>query len=104
MADPEEWIAEAQTLSEPVDEENLYDHKNLIRLRNILEEHFNVEELKTLCFDLKIDYENLPGQGKASKARELVDYLKRRRRMADLIEVGRATRPEIPWLVSKPNW
>jgi hypothetical protein len=83
-----------------VNNENLYDHKNLIRLRNILEEHYNIEELKTVCSDLGIDYENLGGEGKAGKARELINYLKRHQRMADLIELGLATRPEIPWLVS----
>ena len=47
-------------------------------LRQILAERFNEGELRTLCFDLGIDYENLPGQGKADKARELVAYFQRR--------------------------
>ncbi len=73
-----------------------------IQIETRAENQHTVSELITLCFDLNIDYENLPGQGKASKARELVGYLKRHRRMADLIVVGQAARPELPWLSAPP--
>ena len=45
---------------------------------------FGEGELKDLCFDLGIDYEDLPGQGKADKARELVAHCERRDRFAEL--------------------
>lgn len=43
-----------------------------------LVEKFNLEELKSLCFDLGVDFENLGGTGKSAKARELVLYMQRR--------------------------
>jgi len=53
--------------------------------------------LTTLGFDLGVDYENLSGQGKADKARELVDHMKRYERLADLVRMGRQARPDVPW-------
>jgi hypothetical protein len=41
-------------------------------LRLILSLHFDLEEFRTLCFDLGIDFDNLRGEGKEAKARELV--------------------------------
>ena len=67
------------------------------QLRELLSQRFNEEELRTLCFDLGIDYDDLGGGSKAGKARELVDYLKRRGRLADLVNAGKERRPDIPW-------
>jgi hypothetical protein len=69
----------------------------LTRLRQVLDERFDVGELRTLCFDLGIDYDNLPGERKADKARELVSYLERHNRLSRLVALGRVRRPDIPW-------
>jgi S1-C subfamily serine protease len=67
-------------------------------LRELLVEGFSESELRDLCpFELDVDYESLPGQGKAGKTRELILYLKRRSRIGELIEVGRRKRPDLPW-------
>jgi hypothetical protein len=67
------------------------------RLRQVLAERFSDGELRTLCFDLGIEYDDLPGEGKADKARELVAYLERRDRIPDLKEIGRRVRPDVSW-------
>ncbi len=67
------------------------------RLRQILTQYFDAGELRTLCFDLGVDYDDLPGEGKANKARELISYLERRDRVHGLIELVRRRRPNIPW-------
>jgi hypothetical protein len=67
------------------------------KLRELLTNHFDDEELRTLCFDLGIDYDDLRGEGKASKARELVTYLERRGRIDDLVEIGKRVRPRLEW-------
>jgi len=54
------------------------------QLRRLLDESFNETELRNLCFDLGIDYESLPGDGKSAKARELVMYCERHKRLAEL--------------------
>jgi hypothetical protein len=62
-------------------------------LRQFLDEHFNDEELRNLCFDLKIDYESLPAQGKSGKVRELVTYCERHGRTNQLIGASHSLRP-----------
>jgi hypothetical protein len=78
-------------------EEGAVDQAYLTQLRQVLTTRFDAGELRTLCFDLGVDYDDLPGAGKASRARELVGYLARRDRIADLIRVGKRLRPDIPW-------
>jgi len=69
----------------------------LARLRQILATRFSEEDLQTLCFDLGVDYDDLPAQGKAGKARELIAYLEHRVRIPELVETGKRLRPDIPW-------
>jgi DNA-binding NtrC family response regulator len=52
-------------------------------LRRTLDEKFDLEEIQDLCFDLDIDFDNLPGDGK--KARELVAYCRRHDRLEKLV-------------------
>jgi len=66
-------------------------------LRHILTERFDEEGLRTLCFDLDVDYDDLPAHGKAGKARELVKHFEQRGRMPELVEAGGKLRPDITW-------
>lgn len=66
-------------------------------LRQLLMYHFNKSELRTLCFDIAIDYENLSGQSKADKARELVAYVKRQGQIALLLTECQKIRPHVDW-------
>jgi hypothetical protein len=47
-------------------------------VRKILTNRLSEEELRTLCFDLRLEYDNFPGQGKAGKVREIVAYFLRK--------------------------
>jgi hypothetical protein len=47
-------------------------------------DHYDLEELRTLCSELSIDYDSLRGEGKAAKARELVAYCERKGRIDEL--------------------
>jgi hypothetical protein len=67
------------------------------KLLKILKERFSEDELRNLCFLFGIDYEDLRGNGKAAKALELFQFLERRERIAELIEVGKIERPDIDW-------
>ena len=40
-------------------------------LRQNIIDHFSEDDLRTLCFELKTDFDALPGSGKNAKAREL---------------------------------
>jgi len=46
-------------------------------LHRLLDSHFNESELRDLCFNLDVDFENLPGMGKKDRARELVLHCRR---------------------------
>lgn len=67
---------------------------NLVQLRRVLTTHFNLSELRTLCFDLEIEFENLYGESRDDKARELVAYCVRHGRVPMLAAYCRKVRPE----------
>jgi len=71
--------------------------KYLSRLRQVLVTRFDSDELRLLCFDLGVDYDDLPRGGKANKVLDLICYLERRHRIPDLVEAGRASRSDISW-------
>ena len=62
-------------------------------LHQLLLRTFNAEELTTLCFRLGLAYDDLEGQGRSGKARELVLLLDRTGRLAELHEAITAMRP-----------
>ena len=66
-----------------------------VDLRRVLTRLFDEEELETLCFDLNVDYESLPAQGKAGKARELVRLCERLGQTAILEAAIRRERPSL---------
>lgn len=57
-----------------------FDHA---RLRQVLAEKFDQEEIQDLCFDLDVDFDALRGEGK--KARELVAYCRRHDLLKELV-------------------
>ena len=58
---------------------------------------FSLEELKTLSFQLNIDYDQIGAGNKDQFARELILYCERRNLMAGLLEQCRAMRPNDEW-------
>lgn len=60
-----------------------------------LDKGYSLAELQDLCFELDIDYEDLPGEGQSAKARELVSYCKRRGLLAALVERVIRDRPHL---------
>ena len=71
--------------------------ETLARLHQNIAAFFGDEELRSLCFDLGVDYADLPAEGKDGKARELVAYLERRGRIPELVETCRKLRPNVEW-------
>jgi hypothetical protein len=76
---------------------NMYELKYLIALRKLLIDRLNEQNLRDLCFDLGVNYEDLGGSGRAGKVRELVDYVRRRRIFPKLLDVGKGLRDDIVW-------
>ena len=100
-----EWVrgeitgSEASEASEkpPSISEGEVPHTQRVKLRQSLVDSFGDQELRTLCFDLQVDYENLPAEGKAGKVRELVAQLERMGRVPELVEMCCKLRPNIAW-------
>lgn len=69
---------------------------NLGHLLKTMVDAFNKEELITLAFELRVDYENLPDP-KDSFARELIVYMQNRKRLFELIDICRERRPAWEW-------
>jgi len=70
---------------------------NAGELRRLLFQHFSDDGLRSLCQDLAVDYEQLPGQGKEAKARELIAFMEQRGRLADLLAAAARERPHVAW-------
>jgi WD40 repeat protein len=71
-------------------------------LHQAIDQYFSLDEIQSLCFDLGLEYENLPGDIRSTKARELVVALERRGRKAELLEKLQRVRPNIDWLAFQP--
>jgi len=73
------------------------DRQQRKRLRENIEAFLNDNELSTLCFDMSIDYESLPGDGKEAKTRELIGFCERSGRLEELVEECKMLRPNVQW-------
>ena len=70
---------------------------DLINLQQQLVEHFDLSEMQQLCFDLAIDYEELAGDTKTDKARELVKFGYRTGRIPEIVQRCAELRPQEMW-------
>ncbi len=57
--------------------------------------YYSLEELRTLCFEMGVEFENLGGRTRNGKARELVLHMGRGRQLPTLFEAFQATRPNL---------
>ena len=64
---------------------------------SLIADHFDTQELRELCFELGIDYDDLGGEGRRAKIRELLLYARRHGRTPDLLEQLRRARPHVAW-------
>lgn len=71
--------------------------QNLRQLHRLLVDGFNLDELKTLCFDLGVDFDSLDGANNSAKARELIIWHYRRNKLDLLLQQLKSSRPSIAW-------
>jgi formylglycine-generating enzyme required for sulfatase activity len=67
------------------------------RLRQAIMAYFSETDIQILCFDLGIDYGDLPGDNKSIKIVELIEYLARKGKISELIDQCSQYRPNVPW-------
>jgi len=68
-----------------------------VELLDLLSTHFSENDLRDLCFILDVGYDDVPGETRTGKARELILYMERRSRLPELVEAARQLHPDIPW-------
>jgi len=94
---PEARSPESALTPNPATYSKSPDLQQRIKLFQILCDHFDESELKTLCFHLGVDYDALPDVGKNNKARELIDLFERQDRIQELVEEGKKLGPNAKW-------
>lgn len=68
------------------------------RFRENMIAAFSLEELKDICSDMEIEYENLPNHGQLNSfVRELIAFAGRIGRLNELIEICQTERPHLEW-------
>lgn len=67
------------------------------QLRDSLTAHFSMGELRSLCFDLDIEFEDLEGSSKTNKAESLLSTMERLDRIPELVQVCGQQRPNVVW-------
>ncbi len=70
---------------------------SLTKLHRLLVDHFDLDELRTLCFHLSVDFDTLCGEEKSAKARELITVMLRENRLAELAGKVQALRSNVDW-------
>jgi hypothetical protein len=87
-------LAQSDATSYPADFAS-YNQEKLLKL---ITGHFSLDELRTVGFNLGIELDDLRGEGRTAKARELILYMSRRPNgLAMLVNEIRAERPNSPW-------
>lgn len=76
--------------------------EQLSLLRQNIIEYFNKDELRSLCFDLGIRYDDLEGDTISRKSLALVEYLNKRQRIPQLIDTLNELRPQVEWVLFFP--
>jgi len=71
--------------------------EQLTRLRQAIGRHFDLEEFRTLCADLGVRCDDLPGEGLVARIRELVSLCERRDCLSELVQYCKKQFPQEKW-------
>lgn len=74
---------------------------DLMKLLDILDEHFGDAELVALCRQFGVAFGAFPGESRRDKIREFLGFIKRQGRMAGLTETAIAQRPDLTTAIAE---
>jgi len=77
--------------------------RQLSDLREKLDTYFNLGDLRSICFSLNIDYDNLAGDTKRAKAEALIKYTENRGQLNVLTRYLQELRPNLDWNIQLPT-
>jgi hypothetical protein len=69
----------------------------LSTLHRQINEYFNFSEVRTLCFYLGVDYDDVPGNNRSAFVRNLIVSLARKGALQRLVDRAREERPFLEW-------
>jgi hypothetical protein len=69
----------------------------LTKLREQIVERFSLDEIRLMCSDLGVDYEELREGPSGTKTEELIKYLEHRDQVPELVKYCSEKRPQINW-------
>ncbi len=72
-----------------------YEEYNLPQLRQILQDRLNLSDVRNLCFELGINFENLTESTLNGAIRELLIRVQQLNRVDDLLEACKKLRPDL---------
>lgn len=75
-----------------------FSHSLQVKLRDALSKNFKSDELEILCNDVGIEFDNIEGTNRTSKALNLVGYVDRRGELNKLLFATAKSRPMIKWV------
>ncbi|UCG23918.1 MAG: hypothetical protein JSW55_17565 [Chloroflexota bacterium] len=76
----------------------------LSTLHAMLDRYFNLEEVRTICFELGVDFDSVAGEGKSARIRELILGLARQDRLPELVSLAASQRPHVSWPAVPPDF
>jgi uncharacterized protein YjbI with pentapeptide repeats len=71
--------------------------KNKQQLRQSIGQHYDLDELRHLVFDLSVDWDELAGDTKSARIIALLELLGRDGRIPDLMDLLRQRHPAVDW-------
>lgn len=71
--------------------------RSLVELHQKLTTYFDNTEIRFLCFEMAIDYDEVIGESKTETIRRLILHIDRRQRIAEFIAICKQSRPTVEW-------
>ena len=93
----EDLLAEVERNGRVGELVHLVDLKISLRIAQQMSSYFTLDEIKTLCFDLGIDYDQLRGNTPDHKLRDLIFACKKFDMFEELVQLCRDFYPHVTW-------
>lgn len=85
------------SISLPVDNPQKSTTEQKSTLHKQMIDSFDDEDIRKICFELNVVYENLSGDILSAKIRALITYMDNRGRLEELVDICQQERPNLTW-------
>lgn len=68
-----------------------------VKMIELVDRHFNLDELREICFEFNLDFDNLLGKRKRDKVLALIDWFEKRNTLDVLLTEVKNLRPDVDW-------